>query len=473
MSDASSTTEPHGWSHRLRTRVQAYSPDWLVKNGTKVFTALQLGGASLLVWDGGLSNIWQQVAANAVEMAGTITGLFVKEKPPTEEEQARLDAMSAPRYTMERIKQAFQPGSHIRQTLGFAAIVSGILTIASAFNPNMAAAKRNGTMSYGAFLTTAGATLQFSNNAEKGWKRFGAIMMINFASGIKRAADDFKTKGWKVAAAMGSFQASNLVAFFYPGATKPEAVAITPASAEITVTPSPSARLIAETAMGSPTQAEHMGWLKEAGISPQDFAETCAGFAHGANYITQKFGAPSPLIIIDDELGAAGKNWVHYDPEKQVIHLSRKTIETIIQRKQYSQAHTRPFVLGQADAAAMYGVEEAYHHYQTHYHPEAKILLAAETHRPDGRYDENNLVEKDAHRVVRQALVDLSMLNNPIDLKEATPDDVEWYRLQKRGAETQHIPEILQSSKFLSTGDYRQQRLAAKKEMEKQGLTLV
>lgn len=173
----------------------------------------------------------------------------------------------------------------------------------------------------------------------------------------------------------------------------------------------------------APQQLVLMGSLLEKGIAPQQFEALCYGFAQGLRYVENKFGTVPNDIIISDEDARSPR----YNVDTQSIFVPRRFIERLITSKLNAQSKTDPLLLTAEEMAAMYGVEEAFHHYQVTQHPE-RYPGQKNEYLPDGtsRYDELNPLEYDARAIVREAISDFGLLDNAIAQDKATPHNMEW-----------------------------------------------
>jgi hypothetical protein len=193
--------------------------------------------------------------------------------------------------------------------------------------------------------------------------------------------------------------------------------------------PSVAEQFIAETGMGAPGQAGHMGWLKENGISPRDFADYCESFARGVAWVRDQFGSEPAAIVITDRKADGTAIVPHYNTGSKTIFLPRAVIARDIGMSTMRQGKTEPLILNHNDMAMMYGVEEAYHHYQFTEHKQ-KILFHNLPLSTGEGYDHDNAVEQDAKRVVRRAIVDLGLLHRPVATGDVDPEDLEWHQGQ-------------------------------------------
>ncbi len=478
------------WSEGVRAKTQARVPDWITKNGSRFASLCQAAGSAFFIIHArredardlaagkppGAKLIGLQVA-NAVELAGVALGTLIPEKADRPEDTARLEAMSGPRYALEKIKQAFNPLRNIRETVGLGTLISGVVQTFTGFQ-NGKNEQYSYLKAYGPFLAAGGAALLFSRKDSDAWKRFGTIMTVNAINNIKGTIGNVKKKAWLMVSGLASFQLSNVTMFFFAG-TKQEGEKGGEAGPAVTAPPpalvspgdhtpplSLAARFTAETALGVPQQAEHMGWLKEAGITPEDFAKVCAGFARGVDYVAKKFGTEPKAIIVNDR-HADGEAGTHYNTGTETIFLTRADIQTTVGLGTTRDLKTDPVLLNYIDRSVLRGVEEAYHHYQTTQHPDKDSFWEELKANNTGQYDHQNGLERDAERIVRQALVDFGMLKNPINSYHTSSEGMAWYNAQADAAK-QGQPDLAKLmtppneriSKFKPDGDYRQQREA-------------
>jgi hypothetical protein len=178
-----------------------------------------------------------------------------------------------------------------------------------------------------------------------------------------------------------------------------------------------------DTRADSPNVSMLMGdVLIGKGVTREQFALFCSGFARGVRYVGDRFGMlPTSIIITDDD-----RNTPAYNIDRQAIVVPRQFILTCIKLQLLRQSKTEPLVLTYEHMAIMYGVEEAYHHYDitTHHAQDAIDIIG----QPDGGsgYDKSPL-ERAAKIVVREALVAFDLLGSRVATRNVDPEDWGWY----------------------------------------------
>lgn len=181
---------------------------------------------------------------------------------------------------------------------------------------------------------------------------------------------------------------------------------ITSTSPQLTVVERrPIDAFIQATQMGAPQQMAMMGSLSES-ITQLEFADFCRCFADGIAYVANRFGTCPKAIVLTDESNAAPR----YNVESQNIYLPRTFIHGCLSLKDLRQSKTEPYVLTAYQGATVYGIEEAYHHYQYTKHRDYYYDLGQETKPTGSGYTEgydNHPLEYDSERVIRQAIVEL------------------------------------------------------------------
>lgn len=120
----------------------------------------------------------------------------------------------------------------------------------------------------------------------------------------------------------------------------------------------------------SKTIDREMGWLKDDGITPEQFSEFCREFAQGVMYVKRKFphaSSPDKIIFcntgdneyLDDQTQAA------YDPNDLTIIVNRRFCRNRYDGSRIFHAdHERKIEIRPAESVILTGIEEAYHHNQ-------------------------------------------------------------------------------------------------------------
>lgn len=185
---------------------------------------------------------------------------------------------------------------------------------------------------------------------------------------------------------------------------------------------------IERTRIASPSIYREMGDLmNNEGITPQQFADFCLAFAQGAKYVADRFGTVPSRIDITDE----SRSTPQYNVDSHVIQVPREFIANCIKTKVLRQSKTEPFLLTDTQMATMYGVEEAYHHYDVTTFP-GRYEPSKMCH-PNGTSDyDRSPLESSAKVVVREALRDFGMLNNPIAEQNVNLEDIQWMESMRR-----------------------------------------
>ena len=101
------------------------------------------------------------------------TGMVFKEKPQTEEDRKKYDAMSKPEYFTTRLKESFDPTHHARQTVSALGLASGGLAIISSLT-QPGGVHRSEMMAAGTLLSGFSA-LMFMKDSDNAYQTFGAI----------------------------------------------------------------------------------------------------------------------------------------------------------------------------------------------------------------------------------------------------------------------------------------------------------
>lgn len=180
-----------------------------------------------------------------------------------------------------------------------------------------------------------------------------------------------------------------------------------------------------------------MGELKDQGISPYDFGKFCSGFAEGVDYIYRKYGtSPNGIVIVD----MPERMTTFYNHDNQAIFVSRQWIGRALHQYATVQGKTDPQALLPLQMAIMYGVEEAFHHYQFSVQGDKYIPLmdSYRNWRQDPDAYRNHPVEVDAQREVQEAMKAYGMDQMPV----APMFDDKWQKmLAERQAQAQMQPQ--------------------------------
>lgn len=154
-----------------------------------------------------------------------------------------------------------------------------------------------------------------------------------------------------------------------------------------------------------PSQDWLMGNLREQGTSPYDFGKFCAAFAEGADYIYRKYGtSPAGIMVVD----MPPNQTTFYNFDSQTIYVSRQWIGSALKGYLAGQEKTDPHALTPLQMATMYGVEEAFHHYQYVKHADYYLPLMEQYRSPaqDVNAYRQHPLEADAKLEVQQAMKD-------------------------------------------------------------------
>lgn len=199
---------------------------------------------------------------------------------------------------------------------------------------------------------------------------------------------------------------------------------------DVNVASTPVQSFIDATALGSPEQLQQMGRLSEY-FSPKEFADFCAAFAKGVNYIYERYGTCPKGIILTDENASD----VRYNVESQNIYMTRNFIGDMLSMTTVRQSKTDPYVLTKMQMAALYGVEEAFHHYEFSQHKNYYDRFLNDRTSPDGgpEYDDNP-IEGDAKREVQAALIYFGFNKMPTvdEFKRDDANGGSWEALVKK-----------------------------------------
>lgn len=183
-----------------------------------------------------------------------------------------------------------------------------------------------------------------------------------------------------------------------------------------------------------PSQDWLMGSLREQGVSPYDFGKFCAAFAEGCDYVFRKYGTSPAGIMITD---LPHPQTTFYNFDSQTIYISRQWIGKLSKDYLTAQEKTDPHALTPLQMATMYGVEEAFHHYQYVRHADHYLPLMEQYRTPSqdlNAYRQHPL-EADAKIEVQQAMKDYGYDRMPI----APGQDARWQSyLAKQQEAAQH-----------------------------------
>lgn len=137
-----------------------------------------------------------------------------------------------------------------------------------------------------------------------------------------------------------------------------------------------------------------------AGTSPQ-IEECFHAFCEGIEYVHQKYGTKPNAIILSNE----DSDTPRYNIKSGNVYVPYRFLEALVGLGAIKQSKTGNELLSPAAAATMYGVEEAFHHFQfsRHYEKYAHHITTLPDPNELHGYDDN-LIEADAKKEVQEAL---------------------------------------------------------------------
>lgn len=115
--------------------------------------------------------------------------------------------------------------------------------------------------------------------------------------------------------------------------------------------------------------SQEMGWLKDAGITPQEFSDFCHEFATGVMYVKSKFpGHSLPKQIMFSNSGEEGLDedtFALYDPLAKSIIINRDLCrQRYAPGEQFFADHHETIKVTPGQGVILRGIEEAFHHNQ-------------------------------------------------------------------------------------------------------------
>ncbi len=157
------------------------------------------------------------------------------------------------------------------------------------------------------------------------------------------------------------------------------------------------------------------------GITRQQVSDFCQSFARGVHYVQKRFGTLPDHIILSD----LDARTPRYNIDRKAIIVPYRFIAICIKLGTLRQSKTEPLLLPWHEMAIMYGVEEAYHHYDIsmHYQGANRPMVAQPG---DSSYD-NTPLEKAAKVAVHEALADFHLLGRPIATVKVEAEDAAWF----------------------------------------------
>jgi hypothetical protein len=176
---------------KIAEKIREVAPAWLVNHSTQLHSTMRnladAASTASAFWDG--QRNYNRLTANAISMAALIPGLFYEEKPQTREELDAYNKMGVFEYAATKVKEAFDPKHHIRETVGMATMGNGVFNSISGFlhSPKLRELKTLNPLTYikhgnsefisGLLTITAGALITFVKESDKAWQLSTAVFM--------------------------------------------------------------------------------------------------------------------------------------------------------------------------------------------------------------------------------------------------------------------------------------------------------